>query len=80
MLRLFPHLQVKDNWITEFYADPRKCKVDNKAPLNPDLIGFKRPDFGFDDDLDFEADDEERAELWVRFMDCVSLCPHFERV
>jgi hypothetical protein len=51
MSRLFPELKNKDALITEFYCDPHKAAVDTDDPLNPDIIRYKRPDFGFNDQL-----------------------------
>ena len=56
MARFFPELRDRDVLVTEFYCDPHKNKIDNPEPLNPDHVGFKRPDFGFNDQLSFEDD------------------------
>jgi len=51
--------------------------------LDPDKIGFKQPDFGFNGELDFEAlganYSNERSN-WLKFMNCVSMFPKHERV
>ena len=42
---------------------------------------FTFPDFGFNNELEFEERDDDGAVLgWRRFMDCVSMAPKYERV
>jgi hypothetical protein len=46
--------------------------------LDPEVIKFKRPDFGFNDKLTFDDLAEEGG--WKKFMDCVSMEPQNQRV
>ena len=65
--------------ITEFTVEESKKTNINKIKLNPDLVRFNRPDFGFNDYMSF---DEQcgSGKNWQKFMDCVSLFPKNERV
>jgi hypothetical protein len=80
MLKYFPELKDKDEYITEFTVDQNRSKI-NKHTLNPDKIPFRHPDFGFNDYMTFkEEDNEPNDKGWKRFMDSVSMFPQFERV
>ncbi len=53
--------------------------------LTPDHVKYKRPDFGFNDYMNFNPDDDDeeqrgKGHLWRIFMDCVSSNPKNERV
>lgn len=81
MVRFFPDLIHPDPVVTEFYAEPIEGTIDRniKKPLNPDHICFKRPNFGFNDELNFDEEFEANTN-WRKFMDCVSQFPQYERV
>ena len=83
-LRFFPELHNRDKYITEFFAGQEGHKFD--GPLDPDKVHYSAPDFGFNNALTFEDDDEFEVEGddgnagWRKFMDCVSMFPRFQRV
>ena len=57
----------------------RKDLSNNK--LTPDSMPFSRPDFGFNDYMNFDDDLESQGiNGWRSFLDCFSLVPKYERV
>lgn len=51
--------------------------------MEPDDLKFKRPDFGFNNTLYYEADDPESPvtkDGWRKFLDCIKEEPKQERV
>ncbi len=48
-----------------------------KATFTPDSLGFAKPDFGFNDSLNFYGEDQPG---WQNFVNCVAPTPRFERV
>jgi hypothetical protein len=49
--------------------------------LDPDSMDYTFPDFGFNNELEFEEGDEDGAVFgWRKFMDCVAIDPKYERV
>ena len=47
MIKYFPELRGRDNFITEFNLDLYSKQIQDTASLNPDTLMFKKPDFGF---------------------------------
>jgi hypothetical protein len=79
MLKYFPQLFNKDLLLTEFVCGQKNNNFTDK--LDPDNMEFTFPDFGFNNELEFEERDDDGAVLgWRRFMDCVSMAPKYERV
>ena len=77
MLRLYPHMLVKDKIYTEFSVKNLAQCLDEV--MDPSTLPYKMPDFGFNTNLAFE-EFEEGLFGWRKFMDCVSVSPRFERV
>ena len=59
------------------YGDPFEGKA-----IDPDVIDYQCPDFGFDNDLIFEEKDpsSQFSSNWRYFMDYSSPFPRFERL
>lgn len=47
--------------------------------INPDIVGFKRPDFGFNDYLTFE-EEQSSQQFWKKIGDCIKTKPEQERL
>ena len=56
LLKFFPQTQVKSINLKEFLLSNPNKSHSWGDPLDPDKIGFKQPDFGFNAELDFDAD------------------------
>lgn len=79
MLKYYPELFSKDLLVTEFACGYRGKKFMDK--LDPDSMDYTFPDFGFNNELEFEEGDEDGAVFgWRKFMDCVAIDPKYERV
>ena len=79
MLKYYPGLFSKDLLVTEFACGQNGKKFMDK--LDPDSMEFTFPDFGFNNELEFEEGDEDGAVFgWRKFMDCVAIDPKYERV
>ena len=79
MLKYYPGLFSKDLLVTEFACGQNGKKFMDK--LDPDSMEFPFPDFGFNNELEFEEGDEDGAVFgWRKFMDCVAIDPKYERV
>ena len=54
-MKFYPELKDRDEFVTEFTV---KYKRENFAggELDPDQVGFARPDFGFNDEMDFDQE------------------------
>jgi hypothetical protein len=79
MLKYYPELFSKDLLVTEFACGQNSKKFMDK--LDPDSMDFTFPDFGFNNELEFEEGDEDGAVFgWRKFMDCVAIDPKYERV
>lgn len=79
MLKYYPGLLSKDLLVTEFACGQNGKKFMDK--LDPDSMEFTFPDFGFNNELEFEEGDEYGAVFgWRKFMDCVAIEPKYERV
>ncbi len=81
MIKYFPDLANKDEYITEFTVEANRSDIIQKK-LDPDSIKYNRPDFGFNDYMIFDEDSKVDAKHngWVKIMDCVKIYPQFERV
>jgi hypothetical protein len=81
LIKYFPELQNKDDFITEFTVQSKHDQL-IKEKLTPDLIKFKKPDFGFNDYMTFDNIEEQtlNGKGWRIFMDCVQREPENQRV
>lgn len=86
MMKYFPEMVNNDEYVTQFRLEPRKKdEFLQNTKITPDIIKFKRPDFGFNDFMTFDSESEKSSlnntqTGWRRFMDAVSLSPQNERV
>lgn len=70
LLKYFPELRNKDEYLTEFTLNGHSAFEPNK-PLDPANFRYKRPDFGFNDYLNVTDDDnQDRVSHWSMFKDC----------
>ena len=66
------------NFLQKDYGDPFKGKA-----IDPDMVEFNSPDFGFDNELMFEEKNDgigNYSSNWKYFMDYTKKNPRFERV
>ena len=81
ILKLFPATnQIKSVNFKEFLLSKESQKHTWSEKLDPDSILFKHPNFGFNNELDFEDDEDSGRNNWLKFMSCVSANPKNERV
>ena len=62
--------------VREFSLKPARGPITQLKTINPDTVGYKRPDFGFNDFLTFE----EKQHYWKRVSDCIKNKPEQERL
>ena len=83
MLKFYPEMQKKkDNFLTEFLATKQGNPNILNEKLDPDVIGYNQPDFGYDCSLSLSHinPDDYEGLGWRKFMDCVATYPKYERV
>ena len=77
MLKFFPEYVNSDEYITEFFVNQDRSHKFNSNKLDPDIIQYSKPDFGYNDFMTFE---DEETKGWLAMMDCVAILPKCERL
>ena len=89
MSKFFPDLVHPDEYVTQFRFESRANDQLGTSKLTPKMMKYKRPDFGFNDDMVFENVDHEydigdqplyKQAGWRKFMDAIAVFPQNERV
>lgn len=83
-LQFYPEWSTNDEYVTEFLCSRDGNPRLTDTNLDPDIIKYSYPDFGYDGILSFseneDSDEGYKGSGWRKFMDCVSIQPKFERV
>ena len=84
LIKLYPDISAKNKidevlgrFVAQRFRDPFKG-----AEIQPDMIDYNYPDFGFDNTLQFMSDEQvgEMSSNWRFFIDYCSPFPKFERL
>ena len=71
--------ETPDEYVLEFNLDMQRDRI-AQHKLSPEAMRFAKPDFGFNDGLMFSTEEEDSENMWIKFLDCFSLTPKYERV